>query len=134
MKKSNNVKAQNLVSRQSKAKNKKYYKSPFGEYFNILTEIDKGKRDSKEFGSILILSLVEEIGEMARAYLAEHGRKSSNLAAQADETYQQELGDILLVILRFARIKKIDLHERLLYSLDKVKKRQEKPKSVKVLS
>ena len=66
-----------------------YQKSPFREYFNILSDADKGSRDSKEYGSILILSLVEEIGEMARAYLAEHGRKKTNIAAQMDETYHQ---------------------------------------------
>ena len=105
-----------------------YYATPFKQYFNMLDDIDKGKRNTDEFGSILILGLVEEIGEMARAYLAEHGRKKSNLAAQTDETYQQELGDILFSILRFARIKKINLHERLMYSLNKVKERQRRPK------
>ena len=68
---------------------------------------------------MLILSLVEEIGEMARAYLAEHGRKKTNLAAQRDETYEQELGDILVSILRFARVKNINLHDRIMYSLEK---------------
>lgn len=106
-----------------------YFKTPFGRYFNELSEIDKGKRYSQEYGSILILSLVEEIGEMARAYLAEHGRKKSNLAAQMDETYEQELGDILLTILRFARIKGIDLDERIMYSLNKIKGRKDKPKT-----
>jgi len=105
-----------------------YHDTPFKKYFNLLSDIDKGKRDSKEFGSILILTLVEEIGEMARAYLAEHGRKPTNLAAQADETYEQELGDILLSILRFARIKKINLDQRLMYSLEKVQKRRQNPK------
>ncbi len=105
-----------------------YFKTPFSEYFNLLSDIDKGKRDTQEFGSILILSLVEEIGEMARAYLAEHGRKGSNLAAQRDESYQQELGDIIVCILRLARIKKLDLHERVLYSLNKIKARKLKPK------
>lgn len=109
--------------------NTKYQKSPFREYFNILSDVDKGSRDSKEFGSILILSLVEEIGEMARAYLAEHGRKKTNIAAQMDETYQQELGDILVSILKFARIKNINLHDRIMYSLTKIKSRQEKPKT-----
>lgn len=106
----------------------KFHDTPFSKYFNILSDIDKNKRYSKEYGSILILSLVEEVGEMARAYLAEHGRKSSNLTAQADETYQQELGDLLLVILRFARIKRINLDERIMYSLDKILKRKDKPK------
>lgn len=105
-----------------------YHKTPFKKYFNLLSDLDKGKRYSKEYGSMLILSLVEEVGEMARAYLAEHGRKQTNIAAQLDETYEQELGDILVVILRFARIKKINLDERIMYSLNKLKKRKLKPK------
>ena len=109
-------------------KKRAYHKSLFREYFNILSDVDKGSRNSKEFGSILILSLVEEIGEMSRAYLAEHGRKKTNLAAQTDETYQQELGDILVSILRFARVKHINLHDRIMYSLEKIGRRQTKPK------
>jgi len=106
-----------------------YYKTPFSKYFKILDEIDKGKRLTPEYGSILILGLVEEIGEMARAYLAEHGRKKTNLAAQRDETYEQELGDILVAILRFARMKKFNLDEKIMYSLTKIKQRQTKPKT-----
>ena len=102
--------------------------SPFGYYFKYLDDIDKGARDSKEFGSILILSLVEEIGEMSRAYLAKHGRKGTNIAAQEDETYRQELGDILVGILRLARVKHINLHEALMYSLKKIEKRKKEPK------
>lgn len=105
-----------------------YYSTPFSKYFAKLDEIDKGARYNQEFGSIMILSLVEEVGEMARAYLAEHGRKKTNLAAQQDETYEQELGDILLTILRFARVKKINLDERLEYSLNKIAKRKTQPK------
>ena len=102
--------------------------SPFGKYFNKLDAIDKDLKNSEEFGSILILSLVEEIGEMARAYLAKHGRKPTNIAAQQDETYKQELGDILLAILRFARIKNINLDMRIMYSLRKIEKRKKNPK------
>lgn len=102
--------------------------SPFGYYFKYLDQIDKGKKDSKEFGSILILSLVEEIGEMSRAYLAKHGRKGSNIAAQEDETYRQELGDILVGILRLARVKHINLHDAMMYSLKKIEKRKLEPK------
>ncbi|HSW89481.1 MAG TPA: MazG nucleotide pyrophosphohydrolase domain-containing protein [Patescibacteria group bacterium] len=105
-----------------------FYKSPFREYFNMLSDIDKGQRYSNEYGSVLILSLVEEVGEVARAYLAEHGRKKLNLAAQRDETYEQELGDLMMTILRIARIKNINLHERLMYSLEKIKKRKLAPK------
>jgi NTP pyrophosphatase (non-canonical NTP hydrolase) len=110
---------------------KKYEKTPFGKYFAYLDKIDKGVKDSKEFGSILILGLVEEVGEMARAYLAEHGRKKSNIRAQADETYEQELGDILVSILRFARIKNINLEKRIMYSLEKIEKRKAKQKKDK---
>lgn len=102
--------------------------SPFGYYFKYLDNIDKGARDSKEFGSILILSLVEEVGEMSRAYLAKHGRKATNISAQEDETYRQELGDILVGILRLARVKHINLHEALMYSLKKIEKRKTTPK------
>lgn len=105
-----------------------YHDTPFGEYFKVLDEIDKGKRYSKEYGSIMIISLLEELGEMARAYLAEHGRKKTNLAAQGDETYQQELGDLMVTILRLARIKNINLHERIMYTLEKIKKRKVEPK------
>lgn len=102
--------------------------NPLGVYFRRLDEIDKNVKITKEYGSMLILSLVEEIGEMSRAYLAKHGRKKSNLAAQADETYQQELGDIIVAILRFARIKKINLDKRIQYSLNKIQKRRLSPK------
>lgn len=101
---------------------------PFGYYFKYLDNIDKGKKDSKEFGSILILQIVEEVGEMSRAYLAEHGRKPSNLAAQADETYKQEMGDILVTILRLARVKHLNLHDSIMYSLKKIEKRKTEPK------
>lgn len=102
--------------------------SPFGKYFKKLDSIDKELKGSEEFGSILILSLVEEVGEMARAYLAQHGRKPTNISAQNDETYQQELGDILLAVLRFARIKDINLDQRIMYSLRKIERRRKQPK------
>jgi NTP pyrophosphatase (non-canonical NTP hydrolase) len=107
---------------------KKTHVSPFGRYFTYLDRIDESVKTSDEFGSFLILNLVEEIGEMARAYLAKHGRKGTNLAAQQDETYQQELGDILVAILRFARVKDINLDKRIMYSLRKIERRRKHPK------
>lgn len=104
------------------------FATPFGKYFRYLDKIDRGQRYSHEYGSIMILSILEEVGEMARAYLAEHGRKKTNIAAQQDESYEQELGDILLTILRFARVKRINLDERLMYSLKKIEKRRQAPK------
>ena len=106
----------------------KAHSTPFGTYFRKLDAIDKDLKDTKEFGSFLILSLVEEIGEMARAYLARHGRKKTNLAAQQDESVEQELGDILVSVLRFSRIKNINLHDRVLYSLQKIARRKIQPK------
>lgn len=111
-----------------------HFKSPFAEYFNYLSRIDRGKRYSNEYGSILLLSLTEEVGEIARAYLAEHGRKPLNLAAQQDESYEQELGDLMVTILRIARIKNIDLHERILQTLKKIEARKLKPKEYKELA
>ncbi len=105
------------------------YTTPFGQYISILDRADPKVKNIEEFGSMLILSLVEEIGEMARSYLAKHGRKPTNIAAQEDETYEQELGDILVSVLRFARIKNIDLHKRIMYSLEKIERRQTKPKT-----
>jgi NTP pyrophosphatase (non-canonical NTP hydrolase) len=102
--------------------------SPFGTYFRQLDEVDKDFKSSTEFGSIMILSLVEEVGEMARAYLAKHGRKGTNLAAQNDETYQQELGDILVTIIRFAHFKNIDLDKRIKYTIRKIQSRKISPK------
>lgn len=102
--------------------------SPFGKYFTKLDKIDGTKKNNDEFGSILILSMVEELGEMARAYLAKHGRKPSNKAAQNDETYQQELGDILVTIIRFARVKDINLDQRIMYTLRKIERRKQAPK------
>ena len=107
---------------------KKRQASPFGKYFTYLDRIDSSVKYSEEYGSILILSLVEEVGEMARAYLAKHGRKPSNISAQKDETYRQELGDILLAIIRFARIKNINLDQRIMYSLRKIERRKKAPK------
>ena len=105
-----------------------FHKTTFSQYFNALSDIDKGQRYTQEYGSIMILGLVEEVGEMARAYLAEHGRKKLNLAAQNDETYIEELGDLMVTIMRFARMKNINLHERIMYSLEKIKKRKIEPK------
>lgn len=123
MKKNNH---QNQTKNQ--AKKSEIYDTPFNSYFSRLDKIDSDVKDTDEYGSILILGLVEELGEMARAYLAKHGRKKTNIAAQKDETYEQELGDILVSIIRFARVKDINLHERIMYTLDKIDQRKQEPK------
>jgi NTP pyrophosphatase (non-canonical NTP hydrolase) len=98
------------------------------EYINILRELDKDLPKTNEYGSILILSLVEEIGEISRAYLAEHGRKPTNKAAQRDETYKQELGDLIISIMRLAIYKNINLDHRIQYTIKKIVKRKSQPK------
>ena len=107
---------------------RKPQQSPFGKYFKHLDRIDKDFKNADEFGSIMILSMLEELGEMSRAYLAKHGRKPTNLAAQGDETYEQELGDMLVAIIRFARIKNINLDQRIMYTIRKIERRKKQPK------
>ena len=98
------------------------------EYLAIIKELDRDQPRTKEYGSILILGLMEEIGEIARAYLAEHGRKPTNKAAQRDETYKQELGDLLISIMRLAVDKNINLDHRIQYTLKKIQRRRLEPK------
>lgn len=99
-------------------------------YLQQLSDLEKEEiAKNKEYGSILILAIMEEVGEIARAYLAEHGRKKTNLSAQQDESYKQELGDLLVSILKLAIYKNIDLDERIIYTLKKIKKRKLRPKT-----
>lgn len=98
------------------------------EYIDILKDLEKEELRDKEYGSILILAIMEEVGEIARAYLAEHGRKPTNVRAQQDETYKQELGDLLASILKLAIYKNIDLDARLIYTLKKIQRRKSEPK------
>ncbi|KKP70355.1 hypothetical protein A2X44_01425 [candidate division CPR3 bacterium GWF2_35_18] len=101
------------------------------EYQQILDEIDGDEKVTKEYTSILILGILEELGEMSRAYLAEQGRKPHNIRAQQDETYKEELGDIIITIMRLAHIKNIDLDERIHYTITKIKRRKESRKNAK---
>jgi len=117
----------------AKTRPKKLFKDPnasktLHDYIAILRELDSGLPQSSEYGSILILGLMEEIGEISRAYLAEHGRKPTNKAAQHDENYKQELGDLLISILRLATYKNINLDHRIQYTLKKIQRRKTHPK------
>ena len=108
---------------------KKQISKTLSEYTEILRDLEKDELVNQEYGTILILGIVEEVGEIARAYLAEHGRKPNNLRAQRDETYKQELGDLLASILKLAVYKNIDLDERLTYTLNKIRRRKSKPET-----
>jgi NTP pyrophosphatase (non-canonical NTP hydrolase) len=93
------------------------------EYQKELAQLDKGQKP-QDYTSMLILAIVEEVGEMARAYLAKKGRKPRNIRAQKDESYKQELGDLILAIMKLANIKKVDLDKQVQYSLRKIGKRR----------
>jgi len=96
------------------------------DYISTLKELEKENLKNREYGSMLILAIMEEVGEIARAYLAQHGRKPNNLRALEDESYKQELGDLLASILKLAIYKNIDLDECLAYTLKKIKNRKKK--------
>lgn len=98
------------------------------DYIDIIKELEKNDLRDKEYGSILILALTEEVGEIARAYLAEHGRKPTNLKAQRDETYKQEIGDLLISIIKLAIYKNINLDKRIKYTIRKIRYRKLHPK------
>ena len=98
------------------------------DYISELRDLERDFLRDKEYGSILILAMVEEVGEIARAYLAEHGRKPTNKAAQNDETYKHELGDLLVSIFKLAIYKNINLDHRIQYTLKKIHRRKTQPK------
>ena len=93
------------------------------DYQKELSQFDKAKKP-RDYTSMLILAIVEEVGEVSRAYLAKKGRKGKHHRAIYDETYKQELGDIILAIMKLANIKNIDLDKQIQYSLKKIKRRK----------
>ncbi len=94
------------------------------DYQSELIQIDKNTPQGEQYASMLILAIVEEVGEMARAYLTKVGKKPHNIRAQKDESYRQELGDIIVAIMKLAYIKKIDLDKQINYTLRKIKRRK----------
>jgi NTP pyrophosphatase (non-canonical NTP hydrolase) len=61
--------------------------------------------------NIILLFLMEELGEVARAYLAEKGHKQGN--DRVTESFRQELGDVFYLILRLAWATDTDLEAEL---------------------
>jgi NTP pyrophosphatase (non-canonical NTP hydrolase) len=112
-----------------KPKNQLVFRSKtLQEYIDEIRLIEREDLKDTEYGSILILTIMEEVGEMARAYLAEHGRKPTNLKAQQDESYKQELGDLLISIMKLAIYKNINLDHRIAYTIKKIRRRKTQPK------
>ena len=61
--------------------------------------------------TIILLFLMEELGEVARAYLKEEGHKAEN--NRVTETFRQEMGDVFYLLLRLAAVTGTDLEEEL---------------------
>ncbi len=81
------------------------------------------KRKHNEDPKIILLFLLEELGEVARAFLKEEGHKLDN--PRILESYKQELGDVLFLLLQLADVKEIDLEEQLNYTIQKLTDRTE---------
>lgn len=69
---------------------------------------------------IILLFLLEELGEVTRAYLKEEGHKESN--DRIKETFRQEMGDVFFLLLRLAYITDTDLEEELEKTIKKLEK------------
>ncbi len=69
---------------------------------------------------IILLFLLEELGEAARAYLKENGYKEGN--NRVTESFKQELGDVLLLLLRLSYVTGTDLEKQLHYTQKKLLK------------
>jgi len=68
---------------------------------------------------VVILFFLEELGEVARAFLKEEGFKKTN--PRVTETAAQEMGDLFLMILRLANVMGVDLEEALDRTLKKLR-------------
>lgn len=78
--------------------------------------VDRIGKITKDLGhskdpKIILLFLMEELGEVARAYLKEEGHKEGN--ERVTETFRQELGDVFYLILRLAWATDTNLEEEL---------------------
>ena len=72
---------------------------------------------------IILLYLLEELGEAARAYLKENGYKAQN--NRVTESFKQELGDVFLLLLRLSYVTDTDLEKQLQYTQEKLLKAKE---------
>lgn len=116
-----------MTKQKEKQKN---FDTPFNKYFAQMAKIFP--EDKEEFSPFLILRIVEETGEMARACLAKHGRKQNNLLAQNDETYIEEMGDLLISVMRLAQAKNVNLDDLIERSLHKLEARRQHPKGEEI--
>lgn len=89
----------------------------------LIRQVDRAA-DSLEHNrnpEVLLLFLVEEIGEVIRAYMKESGHKEDN--NRITETYKEELGDVFFLLLSLAAADNIDLEKQLDRTIRKLKTR-----------
>lgn len=74
--------------------------------------------------NIILLYLVEELGEVVRAFLKETGHKSTN--DRITESSKHEIGDVFFLLLRLAHVTDTDLEKELNNTINKVQKAKHK--------
>ncbi|MFZ5845201.1 MAG: MazG nucleotide pyrophosphohydrolase domain-containing protein [Patescibacteria group bacterium] len=81
------------------------------------TTVELGHSDDPK---VVLLFLLEELGEVARAFLKEEGFKKQN--NRVLETAAQEMGDLFFMLLRLAHVKGVDLEKQLDNTLTKLRR------------
>ena len=86
---------------------------PMSDIHDLTVRIGRMTKSLDHTGDpkIILLFLMEELGEVARAYLKEQGHKKSN--DRVTETFREELGDVFYLILRLAAVTNTDLEKEL---------------------
>lgn len=81
-----------------------------------------GKLSSKlghaEDPKVVMLFLLEELGEATRAYLKEDGFKEDN--DRVAETFKEELGDVFYLLLRLAYVTNTNLETSVEHTFEKL--------------
>ena len=83
------------------------------DVYDLTVRVGRETRElaHSEDPTIILLFLMEELGEVARAYLKEGGHKVGN--DRVTETFRQEMGDVFLLLLRLAAVTNTNLEEML---------------------
>lgn len=83
------------------------------DVYDLTVRVGRETRElaHSEDPTIILLFLMEELGEVARAYLKEGGHKAGN--DRVTETFRQEMGDVFLLLLRLAAVTNTNLEEML---------------------
>lgn len=108
----------------------KFHANARGHFYDILNLMSdirdltgRTGKMTKDLGhsedpKIILLFLMEELGEVVRAFLKEEGHKQGN--DRVTETFRQELGDVFHLILRLAAVTDTDLEEELTHTEEKL--------------